>query len=248
MRLTRPFNGWLMSGRIHPKPRRGNYHPKISELSGQSCDCLSQPNQPRANLSNIFLPGISATTLVNFSSWSRRQTRDRILGNKLWERHCAWCRNTEMILFLVTLVYKITCLSMDSSAQAVWPAASCMPRYMFFPLWTMLLYLLWRSGKTKGEPKWNCDKLLILANVNLSRPCPLCAFGGHWQFARRFLFPIFPGIPGTRRSAWRHSEYILEQGTLCHMRDQAHLNNSPKSPNPAAKVLHPLVLGMLILF
>ena len=147
MRLTRPFNGWLMSGRIHPKPRRGNYHPKISELSGQSCDCLSQPNQPRANLSNIFLPGISATTLVNFSSWSRRQTRDRILGNKLWERHCAWCRTTEMILFSVTLVYKITCLSVDSSVQAVWPTASCMQRYMFLPLWTMLLYLLWRFRK-----------------------------------------------------------------------------------------------------
>ena len=66
MRLTRPFNGWLMSGRIHPKPRRGNYHPKISSPNcpEKKGDCLSKPNQPRANLSNIFLPGISAATFV----------------------------------------------------------------------------------------------------------------------------------------------------------------------------------------
>ena len=100
------------------------------------------------------------------------------------------------------------------------------------------------SKKKQGEPQWNCDEVLILANVNLSRPWPLCAFGGHWQFVRQFLFPIFRGIPGTQRSAWRHSECILEQGALCHMRDQAHLNNSQTLQ---LKWFHPLVLWMLIL-
>ena len=97
----------------------------------------------------------------------------------------------------------------------------------------------------RKKQKVNHSERLILANVNLSRPWPLCVFGGHWQFVQQFLFPIFPGIPGTQHSAWRHSEYMLEHGTLCHTRDQAHLNNSP---NPAAKVIHPLVLGMLMLF
>eukprot|EP00435_Cladocopium_sp_Y103_P020640 s551_g5.t1 len=49
---------------------------------------------------------------------------------------------------------------------------------IFFPLWP----------RNCGRCSFGDPVKLILANVNLSRPWPLCAFGGNWQSARFVRF------------------------------------------------------------
>ena len=90
---------------------------------------------------------------------------------------------------------RLRSLSMDSSAQAVWPTASCMQRYMFFPLWTVLLYLLWRFRKKQkvnhSEPAINGWSLRMSTWAVLAHFVPL---EGSGNLCGDFYFRFFPAF------------------------------------------------------